>query len=335
MDTASTRRQLLKLCGATTIAGALAGALRAEGLTSPAPVESGGDGSSAKAPMPFALSTPVHVGEVALQVRDLEAMQAYYSDMLGLSVIERRAGEVTMGAGGVALLHLRHRRSAKLEDMRSAGLYHTAFLMPSRQDLARWLVHVAMNRIPVSGFADHNVSEAAYLVDPEGNGVEVYVDRPPEDWRWAGEFVTMGTLPLDLDKLVAETDPTTDQYTEAPAMLRIGHIHLKVGNVGQALKFYETALGLSPTQGPRDEVAFLSSGRYHHHVAINSWHSAGARQRSHTTTGLVWFSLSVKDEALLAAQEERLRQAGFKTETVETHLETSDPWGTTVRLLKG
>ena len=135
----------------------------------------------------FASRTPLHIGAIGLKVRDLDRLTDYYRDVLGLAVLDRSQDGATLGAGGVALVHLEHRPDAKPDDTRTAGLYHTAFLVPTRADLARWILHVARNKVPLTGASDHAVSEAFYLDDPEGNGIEVYHDRPAETWEWTGD----------------------------------------------------------------------------------------------------------------------------------------------------
>ena len=173
---------------------------------------------------------------------------------------------MTLGAGGTPLLHILARPDATPEAPGQAGLYHTAFLMPERADLARWLVHVARTQVPLTGFADHSVSEAVYLTDPEGNGVEVYSDRPQETWLWAGNTVTMGSKELDIDDIFLKTKTRTDrnEYTSVPAALRIGHIHLRVGGLETARAFYADALGLDVVAGSRRWIpgarGFSSSG---------------------------------------------------------------------------
>ena len=197
-----------------------------------------------------------------------------------------------LGSGGVPLLDLERREGAAREARNAAGLYHTAFLMPTRKDLARWLVHAAANRIPLSGFADHLVSESVYLDDPEGNGIEVYADRAPELWQWNAGTVTMATDPLDIDGLLALTDTRTTSYARAPDGLRIGHMHLRVGDLEQADRFYGGVIGFDPTR-KRTGAAFLSSGRYHHHLALNVWQSqapARATTRPRGSHGFRWRS---------------------------------------------
>src|SRR3954465_1897596 len=218
-----TRRTLLHLAGASSFAAAAAAAARAE---------EGGGGPT------FANRTPMRIGMVTIRVRKLDAMADYYRDVLGLAVMERSARGAVLGAGGIKLLALEARPEAATEARTAAGLYHTAFLMPTRKDLARWLVNAAIHRVPLSGFADHLVSESVYLDDPEGNGIEVYADRDPTLWKWSEGSVAMATDQLDIDNLVSLTNTQVSDYSHAPDGLRIGHMHLRVGDLAKADAFY-------------------------------------------------------------------------------------------------
>jgi catechol 2,3-dioxygenase len=313
-----TRRTLLHLAGASSLTAAAVAAAQAEGT---------GGGPT------FASRTPMRVGMVNLRVRDLDLVTDYYRDVIGLTVMARSMMGALLGAGGVRLLNLQRREAAPREARNAAGLYHTAFLMPTRKDLARWLVHAAANKVPLSGFADHLVSESVYLDDPEGNGIEVYADRTPDSWKWENGSVAMATDQLDFDSLLALTDTRTPNYAKAPDDLRIGHMHLRVGDLEQADRFYGGAIGLEPTR-KRSGAAFLSSGRYHHHLGINVWQSAGAGPRDSTAMGLAWFSLEVASDEMLQAQMLRLQQAGAAITAIENGMETSDPWGIGLRLIK-
>lgn len=313
-----TRRHLLRLAGAATASAALTGALRAEGGSFSILPEYDGL---------FATSTPLHVRDVTLRVRDPELMTRFYSEILGLSVLESTAETTRLGVDGITLVTFEHRPDAPVEPPSEAGLYHTAFLMPSRAELARWLVHTAMAQYQFTGFADHRVSEAVYLDDPEGNGIEVYADRAPELWSWNGDTVIMGTEAINFDSLLALTDTENDTFVGAPSGMRIGHIHLRAGNVEDARAFYAAALGLDITSGRADAV-FLSSGRYHHHVALNTWQSAGAGQRNPAATGLAGFNLLASDQSVLDAARARLSAAGIEIKAGAEDISVSDPWGT-------
>ena len=315
-----TRRTLLHLAGASSFASAASAAAQAEG-------KAVGGGPT------FANRTPMRVGMVSLRVRKLDPVADFYRDAIGLAVMERSATSATLGAGGVKLVVLEAHLDAREESKRAAGLYHTAFLMPTRKDLARWLVHVATNRVPLSGFSDHRVSESVYLDDPEGNGIEVYADRDPSLWQWTGDTVTMATDRLDIDNLVALTNTRVSDYAKAPDGLRIGHVHLRVGDLASAESFYGGTIGFDPTRR-RNGAAFLASGRYHHHVALNTWESSGAGRRDDAATGLAWFSLEVEKAELLAGAEERLRKAGVAIAAQADGFEAADPWGTRVRLIR-
>jgi catechol 2,3-dioxygenase len=314
-----TRRTLLHVAGASSLAMAAAAAARAEGNAGGGPT--------------YANRTPMRIGTVTLRVRQLDPVTDFYRDVLGLSVMERTATGALLGVDGVKLLVLEAHPQAADEARSAAGLYHTAFLMPTRKDLARWLVHVAMHRVPLSGFADHRVSESVYLDDPEGNGIEVYADRDPSLWQWSGETVTMATDELNINDLLTLTNPHVSDYAKAPDGLRIGHVHLRVGDLAQAENFYHGTVGLDPTRR-RNGASFLSSGHYHHHLGMNVWQSQGAGRRDETATGLAWFSLDIEKEDLLAAQEQRLRQARAQVSALANGFETVDPWGTRLRLVK-
>jgi catechol 2,3-dioxygenase len=280
----------------------------------------------------FASRTPLHVGAVGLQVRDLARLTGFYSDVLGLAVLDDGKDSATLGAGDVPLLHLEHRPDAKPDDPRTAGLYHTAFLMPTRADLGRWILHVARNKVPLTGASDHAVSEAIYLDDPEGNGIEVYRDRPAEAWQWTSGDLKMTTDPLDIEDIVREVPPGA-AYPGAPGGLRIGHVHLRVGDVARAETFYRDALGLDVTRR-RHGATFMSSGRYHHHIAGNVWHSAGAGQRDESRAGLSWLSLEAADAPAFDEAQARLARAGVELTPTPTGVEAADPWGTRLRITR-
>jgi len=280
----------------------------------------------------FASRTPLHIGAVALKVRDLGRLTDYYRDSLGLAVLDRGPDRASLGAGGVPLVHLERDPAAKPDDPRTAGLYHTAFLVPTRADLARWLLDVAQKRVPLTGASDHFVSEAIYLDDPEGNGIEVYRDRGPDEWEWTGDSLKITTDPLDLDDLVSAAGSET--WAGAPAGMRIGHVHLRVGNVEAAEQFYRDVIGLAVTR-TRGGASFMSSGRYHHHIAANVWHSQGAGRRETDRAGLTWFSFEAADKAAFDAVKARLETAGAPVKDTAGGIETADPWGTTVRIERG
>ncbi len=284
----------------------------------------------------FASRTPLRIGSVGLVARDLDKLTNFYQGLLGLTVQERTDKVAKLGTGGTTLLEIEHRPNALPDDTATAGLYHTAFLMPTRADHARWIMHIANNRVPITGASDHGVSEAFYLDDPEGNGIEVYNDRPRERWQWEDKrqekLIVMQTKHLDVEAILEEIDPKTATYRAAPEGLRVGHIHLRVGSTEQAEAFYRGAIGLDLTRR-RGGATFMSSGGYHHHVGANVWHSGGAGPRDPNRAGLSWFSIEA-EAAAADALAERLKAANAPVETTGGRIETADPWGTRVRIVK-
>ncbi|MEJ0076499.1 MAG: VOC family protein [Alphaproteobacteria bacterium] len=276
----------------------------------------------------FANRTPLRIGSVGLKARDLSRLTDFYHQAIGLQLIDRDARTARLGAGGVTLLELEAAPDATPDDPRTAGLYHTAFLQPTRGDLGRWLVHAARNRVALTGASDHLVSEAIYLDDPEGNGIEVYRDRLPAEWRWNGDRIQMATDRLNLDDLATQAGNTS--YAGAPDGLRIGHIHLRVGDLPVTQQFYCDIVGLNPTAG-RGGALFMSSGRYHHHIGSNTWHSAGAGQRDDERAGLSWFAIEAADAADRDAVITKLKAANVPLASSAQGPEVRDPFGTRVR----
>jgi len=211
------------------------------------------------------------VGPVHLTVADLDRSLRWYAHALGLSA-ERDDGLARLSAGGNELLVLYEERGAR--PVRGhTGLYHYALLVPERSDLARWLAHVAQERIPLTGLSDHFVSEAIYLPDPDGHGIEIYRDRPRDQWEHVGNTVRMGVEPLDVEDLMSASGGDTALL---PAGTRMGHVHLHVADLGAAAAFYRDALGFDEMARLGDQALFLSAGGYHHHIGANTWAGHGA-----------------------------------------------------------
>lgn len=265
--------------------------------------------------LPFAADAPVSVGKVGLRARDADALASYYRRVVGLDELARDGTTTTLGAGGRPLLEIEGDRAARPDDPRSAGLFYTAFLLPSRADLGRWIRHAIENRILVDGASDHLVSEALYLTDPEGNGIEIYADRPREHWTWQGPLVDMATFALDV-RGVVDTVPEGDAgWQGTPENSIVGHVHLRVGNADEAEAWWNSAAGFDTVQKLGNSAVFLSTGGYHHHIGANSWQSAGAGRRDPGRTGLSWVELRSKDAAEATSHE--------------------DPWGTVIRTVPG
>jgi catechol 2,3-dioxygenase len=271
---------------------------------------------------------PVRLGAISLTVRDLETVNRFYQQVIGLSPIETEESFVRLGVGATVLLELRHDPVAPVASPRAAGLFHTAFLVPTRTDLAQWVLNAAALGVSIQGASDHLVSEAIYLADPEGNGIEVYWDRPSETWAWRDGMVEMDTLALDLNGLAATVK--TREWSGLPSGSYIGHVHLQVGDLDSSDRFYAGLLGLDVVcRYPG--ATFLSSGGYHHHIGTNIWNSRGAQVRKEPTTGLADIEI-ITDAGTLETVRSRLSPEQV-AEAGPTRLLLRDPWGTSVTMV--
>lgn len=280
----------------------------------------------------FALTRPLHVAQSHLVVRDLDTTSSFYQKILGLTVVDKSASGMVLGAGDTPLLSLTTRSDAARAPRNAAGLFHNAFLLPNRKELAQWLFHAAHSGVQLDGASDHLVSEAIYLSDPEGNGIEVYRDRSPMEWTYhADGTVEMATERLNLQELYnsAATNPTWNGMPEGSAM---GHIHLQVGNVAEADRFYEGVLGLKK-MATYPGASFFAAGQYHHHVAANIWNSRGATARQGAMTGLSGYSLAYNDPATMLKALNTLDELEIPATKTAEGVKLHDPWGIELTLI--
>ena len=278
----------------------------------------------------YAFSRPAYVGQSHLVVTDLPAVSAYYQQMLGLKVLENGMSGQLLGAGDQPLLTLTTRGDIRRAPRNAAGLFHTAFLMPNRRELARWLRHAAHSNVVLDGASDHLVSEAIYLSDPEGNGIEIYADRPHEEWTYLKDgTVAMDTLRLDLQALY-DSAPQ-DNWSGMPDGSAIGHIHLQVGDIPKADEFYRDVLGLE-LMARYPGASFFGSGKYHHHVAANIWNSRGATARSDQMSGLSEYTLRFNEKAELDKAIAKLDELEIATTRTGGGVSLKDPWGIGLKL---
>ncbi len=265
------------------------------------------------------------VGRVALTVNDLNKVGVFYEKAVGLHRLSSDGSAALYGAGDSVLLELREDPAARRRSPREAGLFHTAFLLPSRKDLANWTRSAAENHTPVVGASDHGVSEAIYLVDPEGNGVEIYSDRPILAWKRQGNMIEMPSDALDIEGLLADASP--GRWQGFPEGSKVGHVHLQVGAIAPAEQFYSGVLGLGVTCRYPGGTFFAADG-YHHHIATNIWNSRGAGVREYPSTGLASLDIHVG--------RDRLREIGERAQASVASADRfvlSDPWGTEIALL--
>lgn len=266
------------------------------------------------------------MGPVSITVRDLEAQRAWYQRVLGLAVLAEAANRVALGAAdGRPLVTLVGDPQAVPAARRAPGLYHVALLMPERADLGRFLRHVAAIGVRLQGAADHLVSEATYLSDPEGNGIEVYRDRPRGEWPIRDGRIHMDNAPFDLAGVAAAGDAVGRPYAGAPEGTTVGHVHLKVADVAEARAFYVDGLGFDTTEEGYPAALFVAAGGYHHHVGLNAWESAGGR-RAPGTTGLRSAAVTLP-AAARAALSARLDAAGLAAPAQTGTAAAVDPSG--------
>jgi len=276
---------------------------------------------------------PFHVASSELIVRDLAALSAWYRTVIGLRVLAESAESVDLGVDGHVLLSLVQGGEVSIAPVEMPGLYHNAFLVPDRAALGNWLAHANAIGVSLTGASDHLVSEALYLDDPEGNGIEIYRDRDRSEWTSsAGNRVDMDVLPLDLDSLYEEGRHTP--WTGMKSGTTLGHIHLKVSSFTQTEAFLERLFGfdlmLSLT-GAR----FYASGRYHHHFGTNVWHSGGRPKRTAGMTGLNSYTVNFNDRDAYEGVVKNLQSAHMPVQQTGSTVTVDDPWGMKVHLTSG
>lgn len=275
---------------------------------------------------------PAHyIKHITLHVKDLHAMTNFYEKTLGFKAILRNDNEVELSADGVhPLVTLQQLASATEREHRTAGLYHIAFLLPHRSDLAHILQH--FDRIGMRlGASDHDVSEALYLNDIESNGIEIYTDRDPKVWEWLDDgMVKMSTYRLNVADVLTEA---TDGWQGMPEGTILGHIHLSVTSLPAMRDFYTQGLGYNITTAYGDQALFLSTDDYHHHIGMNIWESLGAPAKKASETGLAHFTIDVANKAEADKIMHNLRPFNAEITPLTNGFSTIDPSGNEVRIL--
>lgn len=265
------------------------------------------------------------VGEVNINVTDLARSIDFYTGVIGLNVLNQSERQAVLTADGKkALVTLEQPDGVMPKQGRTAGLYHFAILLPERKDLAVFLRHLLQTGQRF-GAADHYVSEAIYIDDPDGNGIEIYRDRPSSEWTWNDGLVDMATVQLDGDSILAESD---EEFAGLPAGTLMGHIHLHVSNIQEAENFYINGLGFEVVSH-YPQAIFTSTGGYHHHIALNTWQGTGAPRPAENSVGLNWYTLVFPSEEAREEAAARLRGIGAKVEKYVTE----DPAGNRIRLV--
>jgi catechol 2,3-dioxygenase len=282
-------------------------------------------------PPGYRLPAATRVGAVRLQVSDLQRSVEYYREIIGLQVLSSSAGTARLGpSASRAILELRERRDAHPVPRHGRlGLYHFAILVPDRAALGRFVAHLVEVGTHAAS-ADHAVSEAIYLWDPDGLGIEVYADRPRAEWRWRGGELYMTTAPLDLRGLIRAA--SASPWNGLPDGTAIGHMHLHVGDLAAAEAFYHRALGLDKVVWSYPGALFLSAGGYHHHLGTNTW-ASGAPPAADDDARLLQWELVLPGESDVADAARSCAQAGFEVDALASGPRLCDPWGTELALV--
>jgi catechol 2,3-dioxygenase len=263
------------------------------------------------------------MGAVELSVSDLDRSLDYWQRAIGLRVLERENGRASLGAD-TELIRFVEQPGGRPADGHT-GLYHVALLVPDRPSLARWLAHAARERVALEGLSDHAVSEAVYLRDPDRHGIEIYADRPREGWD-GRVMELMTTLPLDVESLFGELeDPAAEPFEGLPDGTMMGHVHLRVADVPEMVRFYGDVLGMGLMAQLGPAAAFLSAGGYHHHVGGNTWESRGASPAPEGSATLRHATIVLPDQGELDAVVARVADAGQEPEVRESGTLVRDP----------
>lgn len=273
----------------------------------------------------LALPSPTGISSITLQVPSVEESLLFYRDLLGfvVSAVEGSRTALSPGRHDAPVVFLIESRNAIPRPPRTTGLFHVAFLFPGRKELAEAFQRLYEHGWPFQGYADHGVSEALYLADPHGNGIELYADRPRDQWPYRNGELQMVTEPLDLDSLLAEIG-SKEEAASNTGSPRIGHIHLNVSDLEKAKHFYHDLLGFAVTQETFPGALFVAAGGYHHHLGLNVWNGRGALAAPSEALGLVRFGIHVPDNSLVHQLAGRFQEKGIPVEIQSNGFLTRD-----------
>lgn len=282
--------------------------------------------------MRFHKKPTTFVGHVKIKVSDINRSIQFYTNILGFDILEQTSHMAKLTTDGQrSFLSIEQPEGVLPKLGRTTGLYHFAILLPTETDLANMVIHLVKNGIPF-GSSDHLVSEALYLKDPDGNEIEIYRDREPSEWGWFGDQVDMAVDPLDFDRLLKRATPA-NPWKKMPNNALMGHIHLHVAELEKTEEFYVKGLGMEVVNRFGTQALFLSYGKYHHHLGVNTWNGVGAPRPPQTSVGLDYFTLVFDNEEIRQQTIDNLRKIG--AEVIENNDEfiTFDPSGNQIRLV--
>ncbi|MFJ5714567.1 VOC family protein [Neobacillus sp. NPDC093127] len=270
------------------------------------------------------------VGQVNLKVQNLERSLAFYQEVIGFKVLEQTDRSANLTADGkTVLLSIEQPNNVVPKQGRTTGLYHYALLLPKRSDLAKIVRHFLEIGLQF-GSSDHLVSEALYLSDPDGNGIEIYIDRDPSEWIWENGKVDMAVDPLNFPDLLAEGKQQS--WKGLPAGTVMGHIHLHVSELKKTEEFYITGLGFEVVNRYGAQALFISDGKYHHHIGLNTWNGVGAPTPAPNSVGLESFTLMLPNEEKRNKIIVQLKNIGASVTEEKGSFVTTDPSGNRIYL---
>lgn len=269
------------------------------------------------------------IQSVDLIIKNLERSLQFYNELLGFKIIERSDDKAYLSSNGKYpyIVYLEGNPNVKPMDRHSAGLYHTAFRFPDRESLGKTFLHLHENNVKFYGFSDHIVSEAIYLGDPDGNGVELYVDKPKSEWEWQMGQIVMDTLPLNLNVITNAVKNRKEPWNGIDERTEIGHIHLRVTDLMKAEKFYSNLLGFNVTNSNYEGALFMSAGGYHHHIGTNIWSSANGTLLEENSLGLKSFTIKTGNSVYINEIKENAGKNGieyFETNKLQNGIHIKD-----------
>lgn len=275
------------------------------------------------------------IGFTTLTIANMDRSLAFYKEVLGFQVLKHDGQTAVLGAAeNQPLLVLVEQANVSPKPHSTTGLYHFAILVPNRADLGRSLAHLAETGYRLDGASDHLVSEALYLSDPDGNGIEIYRDRPRNEWHWHGNQIQMATERLDFKGILQAAEDDAQTWNGLAPQTTIGHMHLQIADIHQGEAFYHGILGFDITVALPGAL-FLSAGGYHHHIGLNTWNSRGASRPPANSAGLRYFSVTLKDKSEQEKIVARLKATNIPFEEHEGALALRDPWGNGILLTIG
>lgn len=271
------------------------------------------------------------VSQVNLKVANLERSLTFYQEVIGLQMLQQTNSTADLTADGkTVLVSIQQPDDVVPKQGRTTGLYHFALLLPTRADLGRLLKHFLQVRYPLQGASDHLVSEAIYLADPDGNGIEVYADRPASGWSWNNGEVEMATVALDAESLLAEGEG--EEWNGMPAGTIMGHIHLHVSELQKTEEFYTKGLGFEVVTRYGGQALFISTGKYHHHIGLNTWNGVGAPPAAENSVGMESYTMVFPSEEKREQILSQLKELGVTVTEEKGVFITADPSGNRIRL---